>query len=106
MGRRVRTGIAYVSFAIPCLLVHAAVGIAARRRGGALTSSVLAGLAVALFDASVAWWVAWQIGPGRLPLATASDGFVFLLTFKVALMANTIVALIAGAAWGAVAGRQ
>ena len=67
------------------VLIYAAVGYFAFRRWSVLRT-VGAALVVELVDATLAWFISWQIGPGALPaeqmtITTIAFTIVFLFVF-------------------------
>lgn len=61
-----RVGFPYVYASVGSFLIYAAVGYAAFRLSG-VGASVGAAVIVELVDATLGWWVSWQIGPGAIP---------------------------------------
>ena len=89
--------IPYGYFALISFVVYCAIGTFACSRGS-IASSATAGLLVALFDVSVGWWIAWQIGPGRTEIPPGVPGQTLLFLsgmFSVSL--DTTLATAAGA---------
>ena len=92
------TGTPYGWFAIASLINYAVLGIVAAKRGS-LGSAAIVGFCVALFDVTIGLWMAWVIGPGRIPLSTTSEKATAFLTLMFFLSFDTALALIAGAIW-------
>ncbi|HEV7240309.1 MAG TPA: hypothetical protein VGQ36_13805 [Thermoanaerobaculia bacterium] len=93
------TGFAYEFFGIGCLSTFCAIGVFAARRG-TLASAAAAGLIVALYDATVCWWIAWQIGPGRIDVSEGTTAAVAVpLTAMFAVSVNTAMSIGAAAVW-------
>lgn len=59
-------GFRYRSLAWGSLIIYAAGGFFAARRGG-LRTAALGGGAVALVDTTLGWAISWALGPGRPP---------------------------------------
>jgi len=97
----IATGIPYGYFAFVSFAIYAAIGIAACRMGGSIKSSAYAGLAVALFDGTVGWWVSSAIGPARIP--PAAGPLLVVVTVAIVIAVDTVLAVAAGAAWRALA---
>jgi hypothetical protein len=91
------TGVSYTWFGIASWIVYASIGVVAARRFS-LGASALAGLIVSGFEATVGWWVAWQIGPGRVTLPPGMAGpIAIVVTIIIVVILNTAVATVAGA---------
>lgn len=59
-------GFPYGYASIGSVLIYAMVGYFAFRQGG-LVRAVGAAILVELVDATLGWFISWQIGPGALP---------------------------------------
>jgi hypothetical protein len=93
------TGIAYTWFAVCSLLAYCAIGILAAH-SGTVASAAIAGLVVAVFDATVGVWISWQIGPGRVDLPAGSRGVILMIMTGILVVAfDTALATVAGAIW-------
>ena len=60
-----RFGFAYTSAAAGSWVIYAVVGFLAGRSAG-LAVAAPAGAAMGFVDATLGWYVSWQIGPGRV----------------------------------------
>lgn len=88
--------IRYGYFGLVSLLIYSLVGALATRRGS-VASAAAGGVLVSVFDATVGWWIAWRIGPGRVdgPGGVAGITLLFLPgLFAVSL--GTTVAVVSG----------
>jgi hypothetical protein len=92
------TGFAYSWFVFPSLALYGALGAVSSRRS--IAAAAVTGLMVSLFDVTVGWWIAWQIGPGRLDLPWVNAWILFLVGASVVSFTTT-VATAAGAIWHA-----
>lgn len=62
-----RFGFRYAVLAPASFLIYGLVGYVAGRYGRSELVGAVAGSLVGLVDATLGWWIAWRIGPGRLP---------------------------------------
>ena len=67
-----RLGFRYALLVPGSFLIYGVVGYAAGRYARSDLAGAVAGSLVGLVDATLGWWVAWRIGPGR-PLDTDSS---------------------------------
>ena len=78
-------GFPYEYAAVGSVLIYGTVGYVVFRRLG-LLSAVGAALLVEVVDATLGWYISWQIGPGALPAeqtttAVIATTIVFVLIF-------------------------
>lgn len=78
-------GFPYEYAAVGSVLIYATVGYLVFRRRG-FFSAVGAALLVEVVDATLGWYISWQIGPGALPAEQATTAviattIVFVLIF-------------------------
>jgi hypothetical protein len=59
-------GFSYGSAAVGSVLIYTFIGYRVFRHGG-LLAAVVAALLVELVDATLGWYISWQIGPGAIP---------------------------------------
>jgi hypothetical protein len=86
-------GFAYAYAAAGSLVIYCALGYVAFRKWG-LARAIGAALIVEVVDATLGWYIAWQIGPGALPPGQATP----------AILAVTLVIVFIFAAASAVLG--
>ena len=78
-------GFPYGYAAVGSVLIYATVGYLVFRRRG-FFSAVGAALLVEVVDATLGWYISWQIGPGALPAGQATTAviatsIIFVLIF-------------------------
>lgn len=74
-------------------LIYAGIGFVAGRAMNSVGSAALAAGVVGLVEATVGWWLSWQIGPGRTENLTLTGAVV-------AMAMVTLVAIVIGAVAG------
>lgn len=89
-------GFAYSSLSPISMFIYAAAGFAAGRLAG-LRAAVSIGSAVALIEATLGWFISWQIGPGRPPEEYAGVGAV-LVAITIVTAMGAVFGLLGGAA--------
>lgn len=87
--------IPYGWFALVSLTIYAVVGAAAAH-DRSLAAAAVAGFGVAMFDITAGWWISWQLGPGRVPIATPADRIAMAVGAVVVVAGETAVAVLAG----------
>ncbi|HET6577638.1 MAG TPA: hypothetical protein VFG66_04910 [Gemmatimonadales bacterium] len=90
-----RFGIPYGRFSPGSFAVYAVTGSAAVQPGG-LASAALAGLVVALIEATIGWALSWRLGPGRPPPERRNASSIST-AIAVVTMTGAIVGAIGGA---------
>ncbi len=95
-------GFPYAYASVGSILIYAALGFTAFRSGG-ISRSICVALLVESADATLGWWLSWQIGPGELPVAQRTITFIavdVLFVFAVAIICALIGAGISRMAYG------
>jgi hypothetical protein len=92
----IHLGFAYSSLSPISMFIYAAAGFAAGRLAG-LRAAVSIGAAVALIEATLGWFISWQIGPGRPPEEYAGVGAV-LIAIAVVTATGALFGLVGGSA--------
>lgn len=88
-------GFPYEYAAVGSILIYATVGYLVFRRLG-LFNAVGAALLVEVVDATLGWYISWQIGPGALPAGQATTA-VIATTFVLVLIFAAVCAVIGSA---------
>jgi hypothetical protein len=95
-------GFPYEDAAVGSVLIYATIGYIVFRRQG-FFSAVGAALLVEVVDATLGWYISWQIGPGALPVEQATTAviattIVFVLIFAAvcAVIGSVIARVIHG----------
>ena len=95
-------GFPYWYASIGSVLIYAMVGYFTYRQSG-LVRAVVAAVLVELVDATLGWFISWQIGPGALPADQVStpiiaETIVFTLIFAAvcALIGSAIARVLHG----------
>jgi hypothetical protein len=95
-------GFPYGYASIGSVLIYAMVGYFVYRRWG-LIRAVGAAVLVELVDATLGWFISWQIGPGALPIDQVSTPiiattlvFVFIFAVLCALIGSAIARALHG----------
>lgn len=96
-------GFPYGYATVGSCLIYAILGIVVGRMATVATAAGTAFL-VGVGEATVGWWISWQIGPGRPPVGKLTIGSVVLTILFVSVMSASIGAA-AGALGRAVARR-
>jgi hypothetical protein len=91
-----RLGFAYSSLSPISMFIYAAAGFAAGRLAG-LKAAVSIGSAVAMIEATLGWFISWQIGPGRPPAEYSGVGAV-LIAIMIVIATGAIFGLLGGGA--------
>jgi len=92
------TGMNYGYFAILSFAIYAGVGILAAHLHSSAAAAV-AGFLVSALDATVGWWISWQIGPGRVNVVDKHLAIVLATTGIFVVSLDTAIATAAGAIW-------
>ena len=99
------TGFPYGYFAIVSCAIYIAIGIIDGYARSA-RSAVISAFAVSLVDATIGWWVSWQLGPGRLTATSTARIYIVILTGMLVVSFDTLLAFGAGAISHAVRSRH
>ena len=88
-------GFRYEYASVGSALIYGIIGYLAFRRCG-LNRAISAALLVELVDATLGWFISWQIGPGALPVEQATTP-VIGVTIVTVLIFAAVCALIGAA---------
>ncbi|MES2304575.1 MAG: hypothetical protein V4558_03670 [Gemmatimonadota bacterium] len=86
-------GIPYYRAIYGTWLIYAGVALVAGRAMNSVGSAALAAGVVGLVEATVGWWISWQIGPGRTETFSIAGA-------AVAIAMVTLLAMVIGAVVG------
>ncbi len=95
----------YGYFAIVSSAIYIAIGII-DGYVRSTRSAVISAFAVSLVDATIGWWISWQLGPGRLPAGGAAGIIIVVFTSMLVVGFDTLLAFGAGAISHAVRSRH
>ena len=96
-------GFPFAYASIGSVLIYAMVGYFAYRRSG-LVRAIGAAVLVELVDATLGWFISWQIGPGALPTDQVTPPII-ATTVVTVLVFSAVCALIGAAIARVVHGR-
>ena len=95
-------GFPYKNAAIGSVLIYITVGYLVFRRSG-FFSAIGAALLIEVVDATLGWYISWQIGPGALPVEQATIAVIataIVIVFIIAAACAVIGSIIARAVHG------
>ena len=98
------TGFPYGYFAFVSLALYIAIGIINGYTRSIRAAAVCA-FVVSFVDATIGWWISWQLGAARLPAGGTTAMFVIALTATLVIGFETLVGFGAGAITHAIRSR-
>jgi hypothetical protein len=99
------SGIPYVYASVGSFLIYATIGYLVFSRRG-LEAAVGAALLVELVDATLGWFISWQIGPGALSILLFTQPIVLVAIIVAILLFAVISAVIGASVARAINGRR